>query len=70
MLWASGFILQLKLFVRTLHAAMSPKPKNSEVVSKERILVDASPWGGGAVRLVDDRPVETFALACWTAEDE
>ena len=31
--------------------------------------VDASPWGGGAVRLVDGRPVETFALA-WTEEDE
>eukprot|EP00438_Fugacium_kawagutii_P014285 Skav215770 [mRNA] locus=scaffold106:569116:574315:+ [translate_table: standard] len=31
--------------------------------------VDASPWGGGAVKLLDGVPSETFALQ-WTADDE
>ena len=31
--------------------------------------VDASPWGGGAVRLVNGQPVETFALT-WNKQDE
>ena len=32
-------------------------------------LVDASPWGGGAVRLRADKPVEVFTLH-WTEMDE
>ena len=102
MAWAAGFVLQLRPFVRMLHAAMTTSPDRDKIyfrqvkpalewleaylleqrggvrkltVAHERrvcrldFYVDASPSGGGAVRLEGGRPVETFALT-WTAEDE
>ena len=33
------------------------------------VVVDASPWGGGAILYVENRPAETLALQ-WTADDE
>ena len=102
MAWASGFVLQLRPFVRMLHAALATAPQRDRVyyrqvkpaldwleaylleqrggvrkltvaharhVCRLDFYVDASPTGGGAVRLEEGRPVETFALT-WTKEDE
>ena len=100
--WAAGFVLQLRPFVRMLHAAIAQAQGKDKVYFRQiepalkwlhtylqesqgglrkvvkaherhkcrlDILVDASPVGGSAVRLVDGRPVETFALV-WTKDDE
>ena len=103
--WASGFLPQLKPFVRMLHTALALDSKVSDkgsvyhrqvqpalewfkqffsgiegpLVWKVKahvrhlcclhVVVDASPWGGGAILYVENRPVETLALQ-WTADDE
>ena len=100
--WAAGFVLQLRPFVRMLHAALSRSENRDMVYFRQiepalrwlrnyledsqgglrklvkahvrhrcrlDIIVDASPIGGGAVRLVDGKPVETFSLV-WNQEDE
>ena len=104
--WAAGFAIQLKPFVRMLHAALhsdaSHSPGEGLIYGKQikpavtwlkqflqgfhhglswttvahwrnecclDFYVDASPWGGGAVKLSNGKPIETFALT-WDETDE
>ena len=105
MSWASGFIHQLRPFVRMLHTALAMESKvtrKGAVYHKQvepallwfqhffnglsgglhwmvqahvrhicslEITVDASPWGGGAVKYRGGQPEETLSLV-WTSEDE
>ena len=105
--WAAGFVLQLKPFVRMLHAALTKADSSAaqtnfvyfrqvepaltwiskffagfmhgltwEVRAHWRhtcsldVLVDASPWGGGAIKIdTDGTPISTISLK-WTRRDE
>ena len=105
--WAAGFVLQLKPFVRMLHAALAKADSSAaqtnfvyfrqvepaltwiskffagfmhgltwEVRAHWRhtcsldVLVDASPWGGGAIKIdTDGTPISTISLK-WTRRDE